>query len=273
VEGEDGRFYVCKFVDNPQGNRSLVNEWMAQSLMSMLGISTPPLRVLSLPETLRDEALCFEVGNKRVPIKGKLHLGSLCPVNPEIKTIFDFLPASFLKKVSNLDDFARVFVADRWLYQLDQRQAVFARDRAPGTGEITMQAHFIDHGMTFGGSSWQLRETVGHGLYMDREVYRMIDMGTICNETVSQIESLGQQQILSCLKTLPECWLSAGDADELPRLLTNLHRGRLRLRHSVKNQLVAMGITSGQHDALGMMRKGMGSAQSYPPASNACHGV
>jgi hypothetical protein len=106
VEGADGRFYVAKFAGNPQGNRTLINEWITQFILSHLGISTPPLRILRLPEQLRNEDLYFSVGNRRIPVEGEWHLGSLCPVNPETHVIFDFLPVKFLQNVSNLDDFA-----------------------------------------------------------------------------------------------------------------------------------------------------------------------
>jgi hypothetical protein len=29
VQGDDGHSYVCKFVGNPQGTRTLINEWIA----------------------------------------------------------------------------------------------------------------------------------------------------------------------------------------------------------------------------------------------------
>src|SRR5690242_1767336 len=59
VEGEDGRFYACKFAGNPQGNRTLVNEWVTQSILALLDISTPSLCVLKLPDRLRGETLYF----------------------------------------------------------------------------------------------------------------------------------------------------------------------------------------------------------------------
>ena len=88
VEGEDGRCYIATFAGNPQGNRTLVNEWMAQSIIKLLGISTPPLCLLRLPDSLLDDSLYFDIGNKRVPVQGDWHLGSLCPVDPQTKAIF-----------------------------------------------------------------------------------------------------------------------------------------------------------------------------------------
>jgi hypothetical protein len=272
VEGEDGRFYVCKFAGNPLGNRTLVNEWVTQSILALLEISTPSLCVLKLPDCLRDETLYFEVGNKRVPVEGQWHLGSLCPVNPEKKPIFDFLPEKLLRNVSNLDDFGKAFVADRWLYQSDRRQAIFVRDRTLAVGETRMKAYFIDNGMAFDGSSWQLREAVGHGLYMDRTVYGLVDMPAICDQTVSQIESFSERQLFWSLATLPECWLSADDKDELKRLLMDLHKKRLRLRRAVTSQIASMGIRRIVNRELEIRRKGMGSVPYHAAARNAGYG-
>lgn len=267
VEAEDGRFYVAKFFGNPQGHRTLVNEWIAQSILSHLGISTPPLCMLRLPDQLRNEELYFSVGDKRIPVEGEWHLGSLCPVNPETKVIFDFLPTRLLENVSNVDDFAKVFVVDRWLYQTDTRQAVFVRDHGLVRGQIKFNAHFIDHGQTFSGSSWEFREASLHGLYVDRAVYSLIDMPAICDQTVSQIESLTREQVFSALETLPNCWLSIGEKGKLYQLLENLHSRRLKLRRMVANQLTSLNLTrkpsnndGNNNVGSGTKRKGVGSA-------------
>lgn len=279
VEGDDGRYYIAKFLDNPQGNRTLVNEWVAQSIMTTLGISTPPLCVLRLPDSLLDDRLYFAIGNKRVPVQGEWHLGSLCPVNPETNAIFDFLPERLLRNIINLDDFARIFVADRWLHQTDKRQAIFVREHAPQASPIRMRAYFIDHGRAFDGSFWDLRETSGHGWYMDRSVYGLIDMATICSETVSQIESLSESEILSSITTLPESWLSAGDSDALNRLLMKLHKNRLRLRRVVTSHLATLAIPTRPprnsctySNGLAVIRKGMDSAKHHAEVRNVRYG-
>jgi hypothetical protein len=256
IEGEDGLFYVAKFTGNPQGTRTLANEWITQSIMSHLGVSTPPLSILRLPKNLRNEALAFDVGDKKKPVEGEWHLGSLCPVNPETKVIFDFLPRRLLKNVSNLNDFAKALVVDRWLYQLDQRQAVFVHERGLAAGEISFRAHFIDHGMAFAGSAWELREATGNGLYMDRVVYSLINMPEICEETVAQIEALTEEQTFSALATLPDCWLSYGDREELRRLVENLYKNRSRLRRTVTNQIASLALNA----VAKMEKKGIGCA-------------
>jgi len=278
VEGEDGRFYVAKFTGNPQGNRTLVNEWITQPIMTVLGISTPPVRLLRLPDSLRDETLSFEVNNKKMRVEGEWHLGSLCPVNPETKIIFDFLPQRFLNNVSNLDDFAKVFVLDRWLYQLDQRQAIFVQERSSQPGQRRFRAYFVDHGMAFAGSAWDLREASGHGLYRDRNVYSLVDMSDVCNQTVSQIESLTEKEVFSPLKTLPESWLSPGSKSKLTRLLKKLLANRSGLRRLVASQLDSIAgrkhvsSITGERFAEDITRKRMGMATDSGTRTVACYG-
>lgn len=239
VQGWDDRHYVAKFVGNPQGHRTLVNEWIAQIALRELGISTPELRVLRLPESFRDEALCFEVGNKKMPVTGDWHLGSLCPANPETQAIFDFLPRRLMNKIVNLDDFAKIFVFDRWTYQTDTRQAVFVREPSSGA-QSQFRAYFIDQGAVFSGSSWELHEAAGHGLYADRDVYSLVNMQKICEETVSQIEALSEEKMSSALTTIPQSWLKPGDSEALQELIRSLFRRRNQLRRIVTSQLTAL---------------------------------
>jgi hypothetical protein len=88
VEGEDGQFYVAKFTGNPQGNRTLINEWIVYHLFRQIGISIPSLRIVQLSErTKQTEPLCFQMGTHTVPIQGLFHLGSQCPVDPTTTAI------------------------------------------------------------------------------------------------------------------------------------------------------------------------------------------
>jgi hypothetical protein len=265
VEGQDGRFYVAKFTGNPQGNRTLINEWIVESIMSQLGISTPPLCLLRLPATLRNEELCFEVGNNKIQVEGEWHLGSLSPVNPETKVILDFLPRRLLENVVNLNDFAKVFVVDRWLYQSDRRQAIFVREPGSAENRTRFRAHLIDHGKAFAGSSWELREAAGHGLYFNKSVYSLINMPEICQQTVSQVEALTEEQVLLPLATLADCWLSAGEYEPLNQLMKSLCKSRSGLRRMIERQLASLPLEEwssnekNESAGAGAKRKGVGS--------------
>jgi hypothetical protein len=273
VEGRDGRFYVAKFAGNPQGNRTLANEWITGFILAQLGISTPPLRVLRLPAALRNEELCFAVGNKRIPIDSEWHLGSLCPVNPETKVIFDVLPRSLMGRVINLHDLAKAFVVDRWLYQLDQRQAIFVREPGAAGGPTRLRAHLIDHGMAFGGAAWELREATGHGLYFDRAVYSLVKMPEICEETVLQIKSLEESRVFAAIANLPDCWLSSGDSEAFNRLLAKLYMNRSGLRRVVTDQLASLRAdhssarSKDEYPKVSAPRKGVASAVCHEVAA------
>lgn len=242
VEGEDGCYYIAKFAGNPQGNRTLANEWVVQSILSFLNISTPPLRVLRLPEQLRNDDLYFSVDNRRISVDSEWHLGSLCPVNPETTAIFDFLPMTLMQNVANLDDFAKIFAVDRWVYQTDRRQAVFVRKERSTEGKCRFQAHFIDHGQSFSGSLWELRDAHLPSLYSNRPIYTLIDAPTICDRIVSQIENLTIVQLLSPLSTLPTAWLTPSDQRPLRQLIEKLHSTRRTLRKLVMSQITALTI-------------------------------
>src|SRR4051812_40542473 len=72
VEGGDDHFYVAKFFDNPQGNRTLINEWAVHRVLQQLGISTPEMRVLRLTNTTKGGGdLCFQTTGRSRPIRGE----------------------------------------------------------------------------------------------------------------------------------------------------------------------------------------------------------
>src|SRR3954451_20914630 len=102
----DGHFYVVKFRGNPQGDRTLINEWIATKLLRNLDILAPPLVFLAYDPSFLGESVSFTIEDREIPIEQGLHLGSPCPVNPEEQAIYDFLPPKLLEKTVNLKDFA-----------------------------------------------------------------------------------------------------------------------------------------------------------------------
>ncbi|HEY6340483.1 MAG TPA: HipA family kinase [Bryobacteraceae bacterium] len=50
LEAADGRFYVVKFLNNPQHRRILINEWISAAFMSFLGLSTPGVAMIRITE-------------------------------------------------------------------------------------------------------------------------------------------------------------------------------------------------------------------------------
>jgi hypothetical protein len=237
VEAEGGCFFVAKFAGNPQGNRTLINEWITGQLMNQVGICTPAVRILQLPQKLyRSGGLFFQAGDKRIPVRETLHLGSQCPVDPEKTAIFDFLPEKLLPQVVNLADFARAFVLDRWLYQTDKRQAIFVRDQKAASA-LGFRAYLIDHGMSFAGNRWELADAPMFGLCIQREIYSIIDMQNFCEEALSRIEAITEAALYEAAEDIPSAWFSPGDDECLANLFVRLQRRKTDLRSLVSRHL------------------------------------
>jgi hypothetical protein len=243
VEGNDRRFYVAKFAGNPQGNRTLINEWITTHLLQRLDVSTPSLVVLRLNRQTRKaaESLCFQLGTRSITIEPGLHLGSLCPADPRIKPIYDFLPQSFLAKISNLADFAKTLVVDVFLAQADLRQAIFVREGSKDS--LGFRAYLIDHGRALGGSTWELRDLHSHGFYCDRKIYSMMDTASIAEIALRSLATITEGELCRMLQDVPREWFAPGDYAALERLITLLQRRKDRLPSLVLKQLGTLAIS------------------------------
>lgn len=232
VRDRAGNAYVAKCVGNPQGTRTLINEWVVSRLLQYLRVSTPAMHLLRIENDLPGrELLEFQMGNRRVPIAPGIHLGSRCPVDPDRKAIFDFLPRRLLRNVVNLPDLFLSFTFDRWVNQSDSRQAIFVRERCASPG-AAFRAYLIDHGLSFGGSRWTISENGLTGLFHDRSIYHDQNFEIACYEAVDYIRQIPEEHLFAIQQEIPMEWLEAGDREEMSRLLQLLCARRSKL-HSI----------------------------------------
>lgn len=240
VRGDDGRCYAAKFRNNPQGNRALINEWIAHRLLRKLNIPTPNIRLLSLDkESAKSPDLYFSVGSKQVRIEPGIHLGSECPVDPDQTAIFDYLPRRLLSKVCNLADFSKIFVIDQWLCQQDSRQAIFFRARSPASS-LNLRVVFIDHGLALGGLDWEFRDSHLRGLYFDRTVYPK-NLPAACQETMDSVHSMEDADLHAASDGLPEEWFQNETEKELLRgVMAILSRRRSQIHSLICRQREAL---------------------------------
>jgi hypothetical protein len=228
VRDHVGNAYVAKCVGNPQGTRTLINEWIVSRLLKRLRISTPAVHALSIDRGIPGcHLLEFEMGNRKVPIAPGIHLGSACPVDPERKAIFDFLPRRLLHSVANLPDLLLSFAFDKWVNQMDTRQAIFIRERAT-SHNVKFRTYLIDHGLSFGGSRWEISDATLGGLHSDRSIYNHPMFELECNAAVERIQQL-PEEVFSIEQEIPPEWLEGEDSNDLIRLLDILceRRGKL----------------------------------------------
>jgi hypothetical protein len=235
-----GAAYVAKFVGNPQGTRTLLNEWVVSRLLRYLQVSTPEVAPLRLTRGIPgDDLLCFQVGNRTVPVEEGIHFGSRCPVDPHNKAIYDFLPRTLLSKVLNLPDLLMAFVFDKWVAQCDSRQAIFIRERLSGQTP-RFRAYLIDNGLSFGGSRWEFSDVPIAGLFHDRSIYQHPDFRAISHVNVERIQEVPEEILFSIQQGVPEEWLQPQDRQGMSRLLETLAKRRTTLHDTIERTLLQL---------------------------------
>lgn len=238
IEAADGEFYVLKSTNNPQHRRILVNEWLCSMFLRHLGIFVPKAMLIEItPEFVADQPKFYlTLGSRREPIPPGLHFGSHVAVNPDQTAIFDFLPDRILDKVENRRDFLGVLVFDKWVGQVDSRQAIFFRahqrkhtglpkKRSAGIG---YWAQMIDHGFAFKGDLWRFQDSPFQGPYFRPSVYAEVTSIDSFGPWLQSVNNFPTEVIEAARKQIPATWIK-GDEDELERMLEHLLRRRSRV--------------------------------------------
>jgi hypothetical protein len=238
IEGEDGHFYVVKFVNNPQHRRILINEWLACAFLRYLQIHVPDTAVMELSDDFiaANPDLYITLGSKRERIPSGLHFASRMAVHPERVATFDFLPDTLLEKVENRSDFLGMLVFDKWIGNADSRQAVFFRARAQNwtplkgetPGRLGFFAQMIDHGFAFNGATWQFHDSPLQGLYFRTAIYDGVQSLDSFQPWLGMVENFPPEVIDSAWKEIPRNWVNS-DEDALLDVLEALVRRRSRV--------------------------------------------
>lgn len=234
IEGDDGAFYVVKFTNNPQHRRILINEWLANSFLRYLQIHVPDIAVIELtPEFIADSPeLYLSIGPRRLPIPPGPHFGSRMAVHPDRVAVFDFLPDKLLHKIENRVDFLGTLVFDKWVSNMDSRQAVFFRAKAktwtPLKGEsparVGFFAQMIDHGFAFNGPHWQFNDSAAQGLYFRPSVYQDVRSVDSFEPWLSMVRHFPADVIDSAWKEIPPAWLESDETELEDMLYALLNR-------------------------------------------------
>ncbi len=252
LEGEDGAFYVVKFINNPQHRRILINEWLACAFLRYLQIHVPDTAVIELTREFIGENpdLYLSVGSRREQVAPGLHFGSRLAVHPDRVAVFDFLPDKLLWKIENRVDFLGALVFDKWVANADSRQAVFFRARAktwtPLKGEAPARVGFfaqmIDHGFAFNGPHWEFQDSPIQGLYFRTSVYDEVRSLDSFQPWVAMVENFPVEVVDSAWKEIPRDWLQDDEApleDLLERLLKRRSRIAALIHEIQRNRATA----------------------------------
>jgi hypothetical protein len=247
VQGNDGRKYIGKFKDNPQGTRTLINEWLGHWFFRKLGVTTPDITILNLSPAVATEAdLHFQIGDRKIPVAPGRHFGSLCPVDPDRVAIFDFLPSTCLQRVVNPEDFAKGLVIDTLLAQTDIRQCIFVKDRSRTNANLMFRAHMIDHGGIFGGGQWALVDLSEPRRPLHPGIYSLFDFKSVCQRTIQETREITANDLMDVIQSVPCDWFCAGNRDELKKLCAKVLTRRVRLESILLPSLQMICRASGE---------------------------
>jgi hypothetical protein len=226
----DNAFYVIKFQNNPQGKRTLANDFFGTLLAERLGLPVARSAVIEVSENLikLTDEMTVNLQRTRVPCTPGRSFGSRYAsidlrgnsIGPEL--VFDFMPPERLRKVTNLTDFIGMMVFDKWTCNQDSRQAVFVQNRADASWTATM----IDHGKCFGGVDWDFRDHPGFGLYYPSMVYESVRGIDEFDPWIDRLQTKIDAGVLEQLaEEIPREWYGQ-NSSALCRMLDTLDRRR-----------------------------------------------
>jgi hypothetical protein len=238
LEGDDGEYYVVKFLNNPQHRRILINELVASVFLRYLQIATPETAILSVSaEFLRENPeVSIQLGSRSVPVSPGWHFGSRFPGDPARLAVYDYLPDALLRQVANADHFLGVLVLDKWLSNADGRQSIFFRARIqdwnPGAATHPRQLGFIacmiDQGFVFNGPHWEFADAPLLGLAPRPAVYEQVRSLEDFQPWLDQVINFPEHVVDQALRQVPPQWFD-GDESALESLLEKLMRRRSRV--------------------------------------------
>ena len=217
VQCSDGRFYVVKFSNNPQGALTLSNEWITEAIFRYLRIATPKLAKIHFSQEFlaSNPDVLLQCGLRSIEPEPGVHLGSLFPGDPAETAVYDFLPNGMLNEVVNLPDFVGALAVDRWVSNLDSRQAIFFRGK-PRDWAPSVAAHgsrkglialMIDHGMSFGGARWEFSDASRTGLFGNPIVYNAARTRSVVETWIDRIRYFPESVLENAAKEIPDKWI------------------------------------------------------------------
>jgi hypothetical protein len=225
LRASDGAFYVTKFQNNPQHVRVLANEMFATKLGQWLGLPLPRVEVIEVSDWLITNTcdLRVDVGGLAKPCSSGRQLASLYP---DLETqVFDYLPEGLLMQVTNLQDFARCIVLDKWTANSDGRQAIFVR-KPRGR---KYRASFIDQGYCFNAGEWTFPDSALRGVYARNSVYAGVKGWESFEPALTKAEQADITDLWRYAELIPEEWYGQ-QHEALEQMIEALHQRRRMLR-------------------------------------------
>jgi hypothetical protein len=224
---EKEAYYIVKFQNNPQHRRILANELLASALLRELHFPTAPGEIVHVSDELLRACpgLYVETGGRREPCAAGLQFGSCCPDDPSRLPVYDYLPDSLLRQVSNVDSFLGMVAFDKWVSNANGRQAIFYRDRESRRFEVRM----IDHGFAFRAQHWNFEDRPLVGIYPRPWLYEGVSGYNSFEPWLTAITECSLEVLDLVKRRVPFEWWYDDDLEALDRLMLELYDRRKRV--------------------------------------------
>jgi len=250
IAADDGRCYVVKFFNNPQGHRILANELISSLLLRAVGIHTPEIALIAFDKQILSENPEIGIVSRRkdvfTPHPG-LHFGSRYPGSTGNLAVYDFLPAAMLSELYNRNDFMGILAFDKWASNADGRQAIFHRGQTTSVAfafsERRWVAQMIDNGSMFQGEDWTFLDSPVQGLYVHPAIYGSRPILQDFDPWIERISRLDADTFNALFDAVPAAWI-LGEEKELSGVLGQLQKRQERIPHLLKETLKYLRVRS-----------------------------
>jgi len=222
AEASDGRLYVVKFFDNPQGANLMFNESMGVELYDALGLPSPAWTPLLATDSFLDVNPACWLQTPKGPLRptaglcfGSRYLGG------NEKQMFEILPGSYFKRVTNHKSFWLAWLVDICARHADNRQAIFLQN---SKGQL--DASFIDHGHLFGGPKGGMEQHFLASRYLDPRIYQNVSSLYLLNLEKRAL-CLDGDRLWKRIQELPSEWTTTSATKEFAQCLNRLSKQKL----------------------------------------------
>jgi len=233
VKANDGRHYVVKFRNNPQGTNVLFNDFMGTELLRRCGLLVPPHNIMWISDSfIQENSNCwFGAFAEAVRPESGWCFASMFQGTVTGRSSPMVLPAISYSRVHNRASFGLMWLLDIVSEQVDRRQVIFV-EGMPGN----FAAMFLDNGHGFGGPREKAGLPFKANLYFDYRVYPDLQEKEFAKHRAA-IHELNSQIVWEIAQKLPDDWKSTSSLIRLARCLHNL--GRANLIASIQHELVS----------------------------------
>ena len=222
VRCSNGGYYITKFQNNPQGRRVLVNELIGTLLAKHLGLPVGEIAIVNVRDCLirHTEDAVVQLQHWHIPYQCGSCFGSrlIGDIDRQGYLCHGFLPDFVRGRISNLCDFLGMLVFDKWICNIDNRQAVLMREAAGDQ----LTAVMIDNGGCFNSSRWSFPDCPARGMICGGHAYHAVESIEDFEPWLSRLERHTDISVLRQIgEIVPEEWYG-GDKRSLDRLLIQL---------------------------------------------------